>query len=112
MNDGPTLRVVLCSCPPDRRDELVGGLLDARLAACVSSSSVRSSYRWQGEICHEEESLLVIKTTADRLDALREHLVAAHPYEVPEIVVLHGDAAASHLPYVDWVREETRPQYS
>lgn len=99
---------MLVSCPPAAAADLAAALVHARLAACVQASPVRSTYRWQGAVEADDEVLLTIKTAADRLDALRAHVLANHPYEVPEIVVLAADAASSHGPYVDWVVAETR----
>lgn len=104
-----TLRVVLCSCPASAQAQLVEALLEERLVACVSCTKARSSYRWQGEVHHDDEVLLWMKTTAERVDALRERVVGLHPYEVPEVIVLAADAAASHAPYVAWVSEMTEP---
>ena len=65
--------------------ELVG----RRLAACVNVvEKVRSIYRWQDRIEDDAEQLLIIKTIEERVDALREALLAGHPYEVPEFVVV------------------------
>ena len=79
-------------------------LVERRLAACVNVvPGVVSVYRWKGEVCRDEELLLVIKTRAERLEALREALVALHPYEVPELVALPIEAG--HAPYLDWLDE-------
>lgn len=68
-------------------------LVEARVAACVNVlGGVSSVYRWEGKVAEDGEQLLVIKTTADRVDDLRETLFVRHPYEVPEFVVV---AAAS-----------------
>ena len=79
-------------------------LVERRLAACVNVvPGVVSVYRWKGEVCRDEERLLVIKTRADRLEALREALVGLHPYEVPELVALPIESG--HPPYLDWLDE-------
>jgi periplasmic divalent cation tolerance protein len=98
------VRVVLCTCPPDRADELAAALVEARVAACVNLIPVGSVYRWQGAVERAAETLLLIKAPAEGVAALRDHLLRLHPYEVPEFVVLDVDDAASHAPYVDWVR--------
>jgi periplasmic divalent cation tolerance protein len=83
-------------------------LVDERLAACANLiPGVRSIYRFRGAVEDESEVLLVIKTRADRVDALAERLRALHPYEVPELLVL--PTAGGLAPYLDWVRAETQP---
>jgi len=99
------MRVMLCNCPPDAAPALARALVESGLAACVNAiPGVKSWYRWQGELVEDSESTLLIKTAAERVDALRELIVDRHPYDVPEVVVLDVDVAASHAPYVDWVR--------
>jgi len=85
-------------------ERIARALVERRLAACVSVvPRLVSIYRWKGDVERDEESLLVIKTRADRVDALRESLVALHPYELPELVVL--PVAAGHAPYLAWIAE-------
>jgi periplasmic divalent cation tolerance protein len=105
------VRVVLCNCPPADAERIARAVLDARAAACVNIvPGVRSFYWWEGAVCDEAESTLLFKTAAERVGALRDTLRAAHPYAVPEIVVLEVDAAASLGAYVDWVRRESGPR--
>lgn len=103
------MRVVLCNCSPDKAGALARALVADRLAACVNLlGSVQSVYRWAGEICEEPEITLVIKTSEDRLEALKRQIIELHPYDVPEILALPVDVEASHAPYVAWVRAETQ----
>ena len=89
---------------PEDAERIARALVERRLAACVNVvPKVVSVYRWKGEICRDEELLLVIKTRRERLDALREALVALHPYEVPELVALPIEAG--HEPYLAWLDE-------
>ena len=79
-------------------EELVG----RRLAACVNVlPGVRSIYRWKGGVERDEERLLLVKTRADRFLALREALLALHPYEVPEVVAVPIEAGSE--PYLRWL---------
>lgn len=67
-------------------------LVEARLAACVNIlPAVQSVYRWDGRVPDDTEQLLIIKTTGERVNALRAELFERHPYQVPEFVVLHVD---------------------
>lgn len=85
-------------------ERVARALVERRLAACVNVvPGVVSTYRWKGEVERDDEHLLVVKTRADRVEALREALVTLHPYELPELVVLPVEAG--HAPYLDWVRE-------
>ena len=98
--------VVLTTMPDDdvRTDELARTLVDERLAACVSVyGPMTSTYRWKGAIERDVERQVVIKTTADRLDALRRRLPALHPYELPEFLVLSVDEGSDD--YVAWMQE-------
>ena len=102
-----SLLIVLCSCPEAIGAEtLANELVERRLAACVNLlPDVRSVYRWQGAVERAHETLLLIKTTADRFEALKEYLVSTHPYTVPEVIAL--DVVAGLDRYLDWVRAET-----
>lgn len=86
----------------DKAAEIARTLVTEGHAACVNLvPPVRSIYRWQNELCDERETLAIMKTTRERFDALRERLVALHPYEVPEVIALPVEAG--HPPYLDWV---------
>ena len=82
--------------------DLARALVDERLAACVNIvPGVRSIYRWQGAVEDATEWLLVMKTSGSRLGSLRERLLALHPYDTPEWVVL--DVADASAAYAKWV---------
>jgi periplasmic divalent cation tolerance protein len=99
--------VVLCSCPDEAVGERIGSaLVEERLAACVNRvPGISSTYRWQGKVDRARECLLLIKTTSERFDALRERIVALHPYELPEVIAV--DIALGHAPYLAWIATET-----
>ena len=83
---------------------LARSAVDARLAACGNLlPGIRSVYRWKGEICDDPEVLVLFKTTAAHFEALRTHLVDAHPYDCPEVIA--APVVAGHAPYLAWVRE-------
>jgi periplasmic divalent cation tolerance protein len=97
------------TCPDEASADLIARtLVNERLAACVNRlSGVHSTYRWHGHVEQAEEVLLLIKTTADRLDAMTARLRSLHPYELPELVAVEVRAG---LPaYLDWVSAETAP---
>jgi periplasmic divalent cation tolerance protein len=96
--------VVLCTCPegaPAAR--LAEALVDEGLAACVNRlPGVLSNFRWDGRVQQETETLLLIKTTRARLQALTARVRDLHPYELPEVVAV--PVVGGLAEYLDWVR--------
>jgi periplasmic divalent cation tolerance protein len=91
----------------DKAAEVARTLVTEQLAACVNLvGPVRSIYRWKGEISDDSETLAVIKTTAERFDAMKARLVELHPYEVAEVIAMPVEAG--HAPYLAWVEDETK----
>ena len=67
-------------------------LIESRLAACVNVvPAIESIYRWNEKVEEDAEKLLLIKTVEERLDELQATLLARHPYDVPEFVVIAID---------------------
>jgi len=94
---------------PDRAaaERLADSLIEKRLAACINIlAPCRSVYRWKGEVQHDEEHPMLIKTTEERYAALEAAIRAGHPYELPEIVAVRIERG---LPaYLEWVAAETK----
>lgn len=104
----PSCRLAL-STAPDRKtaERLARALVTERLAACVNLiGGVRSVYHWEGRLEDEEEVLLLLKTTAAGLPALKDRLLALHPYDTPEFLAFEvGDGAPA---YLCWISESVR----
>ena len=92
----------------DEAERISRHLLEHRLAACVQiTAGVRSFYHWQGELVHEEEFQLSIKTRRDLFGALCAEIRKDHSYEVPEILALPVvDGSES---YMEWMDKELQP---
>jgi periplasmic divalent cation tolerance protein len=104
------MRLVISTAPPDKAPELARRLVEERLAACVNVlPGARSIYRWQGQICDDEEALLVIKTAAERVVGLSARLVELHPYDVPEVVSLEIRSGEGNPAYLEWLAECVSP---
>lgn len=105
MTTPENILVVLCTCPdPTTARNIARELLSTQLAACVNIiPGISSVYEWQGEVCEDDEVLLLIKTTATGFSALRDAILAAHPYELPEVIAVPVSAG---LPgYLKWVED-------
>lgn len=109
MPEVSTIVIALTTFPVDGDVEAFArALVGERLAACVNVvDGVTSIYRWQDAVQVDRERQLIIKTSADRVDALRERVLALHPYDVPEFLVLPviGGGEA----YMTWVEGSTAP---
>lgn len=101
-----TVLVCLTTCPDaESAERIAEALVGEGLAACVNLvPGVTSIYRWQGAVERADEVLLVLKTTEGGFAALRERLIALHPYELPELIAVPVDLGLAA--YLDWVREQ------
>jgi periplasmic divalent cation tolerance protein len=97
--------VVLVTAPGLRIGrKLARAALAARLVACVNlMSGIESHYWWQGKLESSREALLVMKTTTNRLAALEDLVVAQHPYDTPEFIVL--PITRGNRRYLAWLED-------
>jgi len=98
---------IICTSVDDEATaaQLADGLVREKLAACVQVSARGTSYyRWQDKPEQADEYYLSIKTTAAGKTAVINWLERQHPYDLPEIVCLDGEASSA---YAAWVAEAT-----
>ena len=98
-------RIVLVTAPDLKTARHLAHVsLAARLIACANLiPGVESHYRWQGEIQRGREVLLILKTIHTRIKALRQLILAHHPYTTPEFVELPITAGATD--YLNWLSQ-------
>lgn len=85
---------------------LVRSLLERRLIACGTlMPGARSLYRWKGKIADEQETIVLLKTRAARIEGLRTAFGDLHPYKVPELLALPVSAGLDK--YLEWIEGET-----
>jgi periplasmic divalent cation tolerance protein len=100
--------VITTTDSAEAAEELGRGIVEARLGACVQIvGPIRSIYRWEGAVQIDQEWQCWVKTSADRLDALAEHIKKNHSYDTPEVVALPIVGGSDE--YLSWVTDETRP---
>jgi len=96
-------RLLLTTCP----DEAVAGriaraLVERRLAACVTRvPGAVSVYRWQGRVEEDREVQLLVKTGAERLEAVIAAIRELHPDEEPECIAV--DVTGGSRGYLEWI---------
>jgi periplasmic divalent cation tolerance protein len=66
-------------------------------------AGARSVYSWKGAVCDDGESLLLVKTTAERAAAVAARLKELHPYEVPELISLEILEGEGNPDYLEWL---------
>ena len=100
--------LVLTTCgDAETAAKLAQSLVSQQLAACVNEiSGVTSTYRWEGKTERADETMLVIKTTPERYDAVEAQIRAISSYELPEIIAVRPEGGLDA--YLEWVSEETQ----
>ena len=97
--------VVVLVTAPDLKTArvLARGALEARLVACANLvPRIESRYWWHGKLVQGREVLMLMKTTRARLAALEKLILAEHPYDTAEFVVLPlGAGSAKYLAWID-----------
>ena len=90
----------------------IGELLVAdRLAACVNIiDGMHSIYRWEGKLQKDRETVMIAKTTRERLPALMEAVKANHSYDCPCIVSF--DIEGGNPEFLEWIGTEVAPDLS
>lgn len=100
--------ICLVACPSQEVGSSLAKLLvDQELAACVQVlPPMQSVYRWKGEVCIDEEVLLIIKTAKHLTDEIRKAIEENHPYEVPEFVAIQATEVSEK--YSSWLSANVR----
>lgn len=90
--------------------EVANLLLDSRLAACISYiPSVKSIYRWKGQIESSNEFLIIAKTRGSLFEKVKVTVKPIHPYELPEIIAMEISHGLDD--YCQWILSETLPNH-
>lgn len=87
-------------------ERLAADVVARELAACVQiDGPIVSHYCWQGKAERAEEYRLTLKLLPFQLPALKSHVLANHPYEVPEWVVVRADHVGEK--YLSWAQAKS-----
>lgn len=107
MGDSEVVVVLVTGPDATSLETLAGTIVGEGLAACVNLiPRIRSVYRWDGEVHHDDEALAVVKTTRPAIDALRDRVSELHPYDLPEFLVLPVETGSDA--YLGWVEGSVR----
>lgn len=82
-------------------------LVEERLVACVNIiDGMESMFWWEGEAQSESETILIAKTTADRLDDVTTRVKEVHSYDCPCVVAL--PIQGGNPEFLSWIGEEVK----
>lgn len=100
--------VIFCTVPnKDVGLDIANTLVSEQLAACVNIvPGLTSIYTWKGEICNDQELLLIIKTKSNLFTDVKEAIKKIHPYEVAEIISLSVISGSDD--YLQWIETVTK----
>jgi periplasmic divalent cation tolerance protein len=103
-----TFSLVLVTAPDLRTARaLAQAALQARLVACANLiPKIESHYWWQGRLESSGEVLMLFKTRQTRVAALEKLILAKHPYDTPEFIVL--PIAVGNRRYLEWLKASCR----
>lgn len=103
MKSAQKFSIILVTAPDLKTARMLAtAALQARLIACATLvPKIESHYRWQGKIESSAEILLILKTQKSKLAALEKLMLARHPYDTPEFLVL--PLSAGNKKYLDWL---------
>ncbi len=107
MKSAATFAIVLVTTPDLKTARaLAGAALQSRLIACANLiPKIESHYRWRGKIESAAEVLLVLKTQKSKLVALEKLILARHPYDTPEFLVLSLNTG--NKKYLGWLAQNS-----
>ena len=103
MKSATKFAIVLVTAPDLKTGRaLAKAALKARLIACANLvPKIESHYWWRGKIELDAEVLLILKTRKTKLAALEKLVLAQHPYDTPEFLVL--PLSAGNEKYLGWL---------
>ena len=97
---------VYTTFPDEEKAKEIGEhLVREKLAACVNFWPIKSIYTWKGEIQHDQEVAMIIKTRKELYEKVERRLKELHPYEVPAILEI--EIGRGLREYLKWIEDMT-----
>ena len=100
------MRLVLVTHPNrEHAERITRGVIDAKLAACVLLTDVKSFYNWEGKLNEDDEVVTILKTSTNKVTDLEKYIETSHDYDVPAIISFQANTNES---YGNWLEQQIR----
>jgi periplasmic divalent cation tolerance protein len=101
-------RLILVTAPNIKAARQLAKIaLTNRAAACANLiPRIESHYWWKNKLETANETLILFKTRASKLEALEKLILQSHPYDTPEIISL--TLTSGNQRYLAWLASETQ----
>jgi len=100
------MRLMLVTHPNrEHAERITKGVIDAKLAACVLVTDVKSFYNWEGKLNEDDEVVTILKTSNGKVADLEKYIETNHDYDVPAIISFQANANES---YGNWLEQQIR----
>ena len=81
-------------------------LLDKKLIACANLLPPHKSiYQWEGQLCQEEEHIVILKSRKSLAQKVETEIKNIHPYECP--CILQFESSQSNREFYQWLLAQT-----
>ncbi|WP_109486944.1 divalent-cation tolerance protein CutA [Occallatibacter savannae] len=103
QENSPQARIVLTTeSTLEEANKLGRTLVEERLVACATLLPVvQSIYHWNAQIQSAPETMVLLKTSTEKLDALEKRLKELHSYRLPEFLVIPVESGSAA--YLEWM---------
>ena len=107
MNETGYVVIFVTSTSEGEAAKIARMLVEEKLAACCNIvPQIRSIFSWKGEVCDEQETLLIVKSRGSMFERIKERVIQLHSYDVPEIIALPIRFGLQD--YLEWIDKVTR----
>ena len=87
----------------EHAERITRGVIDAKLAACVLVTDVKSFYNWEGKLNEDDEVVTILKTSIEKVEMLEKYIETNHDYDVPAIISFQANANQA---YGNWLGQQ------
>ena len=104
-----TVKMIWTTCSVEEATQLARALLEKKLIACANIFEPHKAlYWWDGKICEDRETTVIMETNEDMLNLAVEELKVQHSYDTPKIMVF----SPSNIPesFSKWLNKEVENQ--